>query len=592
MSLPVLSLDRIGDVIVHPNRLHGNTLHVVCAFLTRCIMQDMVEILKSQGVVQGLTSTSRAGGERLQLCVNSSLLQLPASDRTALAILTIFPNTFDIVAAAAVLNTGNTEALACLARLQLRSWVTVTDEIQGQRTQRSYQLHLLIRDIAAAGFVTSPAYTQAQQAFIQHYLAMLHTAAPQYTPAGLDAMVQIRLQRQNLSKALKQLATEDKPVDQLSTHCHMGLYALLALTSSSFDSETVAQAMHQLLAWAQAASNAAAVADAKEQLGFVLAQMPDHELEAEQTLTAALKARVAADGPEHPGLAISLRGLVRLMYTKASSGNLSDEESEVAEQQAATYRQQLYQMLCKTKGEAHPETICWAVHIAGFMEVDAERIQALQELLDIAEEELDAAHSVVVALKFEISRLRARSGYAGVRSSIPDLREHIALLSQQRGAHDACLIDPLTSLGKVLVHSHNAAEQQEGLQCLRQAIAAQAAQHGNTHKEVLVMQLDDLLPSLIVLEQADDALQLANELQPLCEHAFGRSSMEMVNIMKCMANAYETKDDHIAAETKWRGALSMAKDLVQDANASEQYAFAVKEGIVLDLAFNLEVQGR
>lgn len=555
-------------------------------------MQDMVDILKSQGLVQGLTSTSRAGGERLQLCVSSSLLQLPASDRTALAILTIFPNTFDVEAAAAVLNTGSTEALACLARLQLRSWVTVTDERQGQRTQRSYQLHLLIRDIAAAGYVTSPVYTHAQEAFIQHYLAMLHTAAPQYTPAGLDAMVQIRLQRHNLSKALVQLAMQDKPVAQLSRHCHMGLYALLALTSSSFDSETVARAMHQLLAWAQAGSSAAVVAEAKEQLGFVLAQMPGHEHEAEQMLTAALNARVAACGPEHPGLAVSLRGLARLMYTKACSRNLDDEESEVAEQQAAAYRQQLYQMLCKTKGEAHPETICWAVHIAGFIEVDAERIQALQELLDLAEEELDAAHHIVVALKFEISRLRARSGYAGVRSSISDLRDHLQSLSQQRGAHDASLVEPLTCLGKALIHSHDASEQQEGLQCLQRAVAAQVAQHGNAHKEVLLMQLDDLLPSLIVLQQADDALQLSNELQPICEQVFGRSSMEMVDIVKCMASAYEIKDDHVAAETKWRGALSMAKVMKQDANASEQYAFAVKEGIVLDLAFNLELQGR
>lgn len=550
--------------------------------------QDMVEVLKSHGLVKGVGSTSNVSLERLTLCVNSSLDHLPADDRVALAILTIFPNKFDAATAAAVLDVDKADALACLARLQLKSWVSVTDDVSLVSPQCQYELHLLIRDMAAAGYETHPKCLAAQQAFLQHFLNMLHDIAPKWTPEGVKSVQQLKSQGANLKKALSQLAKQQVPVAELQKHCHLGLFALDALVSPRLDTEAVAKALRKLLFWAEAEGDPQATANAQEQLGAVLAFMPEHLTEAEKLLTMALKAQQDAHGEEHLSCFLALHGLALLMERKA----YEDSDEDNAEERAAAYYQQLHKVLCKNKGEADPQTLACVKDVARYLPHSADRLQMLQHNVVIAEDELGGQHPVAVLLKFELARLTARSDFEDVRASIPELRDNLKLCSDQRGQQDGLTIQALMCLGKALVHSNEEAEQQEGLQLLRQAIATVIAEYGRMDEIVLGMQADDLVPSLILLDQHDDAIQLLAQLQPAYEQVFGEKSLDMLGLLRQYAEAYEGKNDYPAAEQYHKKAIATAKASKQALSVREQTSFAVRGGLYLNLAGNLEEQGK
>ena len=551
----------------------------------------MVELLRANGLAKGISSIDKNAGERLQACVSSSLDRLPPSDRLALAILTLFPNKFDVTAAAAVLQTSNLSAIQCLTRLQLKSWVKAVSEASAEGladiVDEQYQLHLLVRGTAANGYCGLSEYLRAQQAFIAHYLAMLHAAEPEYSETGVAAMQQLRLQRLNLVTALQQLAVQEPlmPLHDFKRHCRLSLFALRALAGLRIDTHTAAQAMRKLLSWAEASSDPEAVISARQQLGFVLASMPEHWPEAERELTAVLSSQ---DEPDHPSSVVALSGLAALMSAKACDG----VDADVSQQRAVTYAQQLYQVLCSHKGKSDPEAVLCAIELAQYLPHAMDRWRWLEQSLLSAEQDLGGQHPVVLRLKYEQLKLKAGSDYLEVKDDIPKLRQSLESCTEQRSVKDSLTIHALICLGRALVRSQHAEEQQEGLRHLHEAIQAMAATYSREDKEVLAAQLEHVVPSLIWVQQADDATQLLSKLQPMFEQKFGASSLVVINLLRQHAAACYAKDEYSKGESFLRKAVSRAKTLVQALSVNEQTSFVVKQGLYMELASNLEEQGR
>lgn len=554
----------------------------------------MVEVLRAHGLAKGILSIDKNAGERLQACVSSSLDKLPPSDRLALAILTLFPNKFDVTAAAAVLKTSKLSAIQCLTRLQLKSWVKAVSEASDTGSadiaDEQYQLHLLVRGTAANGYCSHVEYLGAQQAFIEYYLAMLHAAEPEYTDTGMAALQQLRLQRLNLVTALQQLAVQEPlvPLHDFKRHCHLSLFALRGLAGLRIDTHTTVQAMRKLLYWAGASSDPEAVVGARQQLGFVLASMPEHWPEAEHELTAALSSQQSIDEQDHPSSVVALSGLAALMSAKACDG----VDADVSQQRAVSYAQQLYQVLCSHKGKSDPEAVLCAIELAQYLPHAMDRWRWLEQSFLSAEQDLGGQHPVVLRLKYEQLKLKAGSDYLEVKDDIPKLRQSLESCTEQRSVKDSLTIHALICLGRALVRSQHAEEQQEGLKHLHEAIQAMAATYSKEDKEVLAAQLEHVVPSLIWVQQADDATQLLSKLQPMFEQTFGASSLVVINLLRQHAAACYAKDEYSKGESFLRKAVSRARTLVQALTVSEQTSFVVKQGLHMELASNLEEQGR
>lgn len=151
--------------------------------LTRnSLLQDMVEELTRAGFVEGLKTTAATAYIALQRCVMSSLKVLTSKDRLSLAQLTIFPSTFDIAAASAVLGLEEFVTKQQLRQLRQRSLVIADTPQVAQQTQQQYELHLFIRDMALSGFEQNLHYLRAQKRFLQYFASVLHSHKHRHTP--------------------------------------------------------------------------------------------------------------------------------------------------------------------------------------------------------------------------------------------------------------------------------------------------------------------------------------------------------------------------------------------------------------------------
>ena len=550
----------------------------------------MVEVLRPQGLAKGVESINRHAWERLQMGIISSLQRLAPSDRLSLAILTMFPNTFDATAAAAVLSTSWSDTLACLMRLRLKSWITTTNEAVDS-TEVQYQLHLLVKRMAASEYQANPAYLKAQQAFIHHFLGMLTAAVSEYSAEGAKAMQQLRLQRLNLKEAFLQLALQEAPVSlvDLKEYCHLGLFALRALDRLRLGAEEVAQAMQKLLVWADCGATPEEVAGVRGQLGYVLASMPQqHWHRAEHELSTALSAQRELYGTDHSRLVVALAGLAALMSAKARAGIHADDLA----QQAAYYTQQLYQVMCATKGEADPDTVMCALEVARCLPKTVHKLRWLEQATNAAQLELGGQDPVVLLLKSEQLKLRADSDYAQVKDNIPDLQQSLDLCIEQRGSQDSLTINARMCLGRALVQSQQIAEQQQGLELLREAIAAMAATYSSKDTDVLGAQLDHLVTSLIRVRQADNATELLSQLQPAFVQAFGTNSLMVVGLLRQHAAACYAKDEYETGEAFLRTAIGKAMKQGAQILGIHQATFVAEQGLYFELASNLEEQGR
>ena len=545
-------------------------------------LQNMVEVLQALGLAKGIESISK--DKRLRLCISSSLERMPSNDRLALAVLSMFPNKFDVHAATAVLGVSRLATIQCLERLRLKCWVR--DSSDGH-----YQLHLLIQDMAADTYEHHPDFLATKQAFIAYYLAMLQSVKPEYVEAGGKGVQQLRSQRLNLIKALQELPLQETPVPsgELMQHCHLGLIALRALTRLRLDPATVVQAMRKLLMWAEAAGSPEAVASAREQLGYVLATMPSHWQEAEHELTAALAARQLMHGSDHLSSAVALTGLAALFAAKACEASSASS----AEGQAIDYVHQLYQVLC-INGKGDPETVLCAIDLARYMPNSMDKVGWLQQSHMAAEQRLGSQHPVVLLLKFEHIKLKAKSDFSGIKDIILELRQNLESCTEQQGSQDSLTINALICLGTALARSQQADEQHEGLHRLRQAVEAMAANYSKEDKEVLCVQLDELVPSLIWAQQADAAYELLSKLKPMFIQKLGANSMIMVNLLRQHAAACYSQDKYSDGEKSLREAISKAMLHASSETHvyDQQISFVIKQGLYLELASNLEEQGR
>ncbi len=496
----------------------------------------MVEVLQALGLAKGIESISK--DKRLRLCISSSLERMPSNDRLALAILSMFPNTFDVNAATAVLGVSRLATIQCLERLRLKCWVRdISDE--------HYQLHLLIRDMAADTYEHHPDCLAAKQAFISYYLSMLQSVEPEYVDAGVKGMQQLRSQRLNLIKAFQELALQATPVpsEELMQHCHLGLTALRALTRLS------------------------------------------HWQEAERELTAALAAHQLMHGSDHLSSAVALTGLAALFAAKACDASSASS----AEQQAIDYVQQLYRVLCN-KGKGDPETVLCAIDVAHYMPNSTDKLGWLEQSHTAAEQKLGSQHPVVLLLKFEQIKLKAKSDFPGIKDIILELRQNLESCTEQQGSQGNLTINALICLGTALARSQQAEEQQDGLQRLHQAVEAMAANYSKEEKEVLCVQLDELVPSLIWAQQADAAYELLSKLKPMFIQKLGANSMIIVNLLRQHAAACYSQDKYSEGEKSLREAISKA--MTQASSKTQQISFVIKQGLYLELASNLEEQGR
>ena len=564
----------------------SGSLHASCSYYV--YVQNMVEVLRSQGLAKGVESINKHAWECLQMGINSSLQRLDPNDRLSLAILTMFPNTFNVTAAAAVLSTSWSDTLACLMRLRLKSWVTTASEALDS-TEVQYQLHLLVKRMAASEYQESSVYLNAQKAFIHHFLGMLSAAVSEYSAEGIKAMQQLRLQRLNLKEAFSQLALQAAPVSlvDLKAYCHLGLFALRALDRLRLGAEEVAQAMQKLLVWADSGATPEEVAGARGQLGYVLALMPQqHWHRAEHELSTALSAQRDLYGTDHSRLVVALAGLAALMTAKAHAGIHADDLA----QRAAYYTQQLYQVMCATKGEADPDTVMCALEVARCLPDTVHKLRWLEQATNAAQLELGGQDPVVLLLKSEQLKLRADSNYADVKDSIPGLQQSLDLCIEQRGSLDSFTINASICLGRALVHSQEIAEQQQGLKLLREAIAAMAAMYSSEDFDVLGAQLDHLVRSLIRVRQADNATELLSQLQPAFVQAFGANSLMVVGLLRQHAAACYAKDDYETGEASLKTAIG--KTMKLGAQDIHQATFVAEQGLYFELASNLEEQGR
>lgn len=438
--------------------------------------------------------------------------------------------------------------------------------------------------MAADTYEHHPHFLAAKQGFIVYYLAMLQSVEPECVQAGVKGVQQLRSQRLNLVKALEELALQETPVSsgELMQHCHLGLTALRALTRLRVDSDTVVQAMRKLLMWAEAAKNPEAIASAREQLGYVLATMLGHWQEAEHELIAALAARQHMHGPDHLSSAVALTGLAALFAAKRCDSSSASS----AEQQATDYVQQLYQVLCSNKGKSDPETVLCAIDVARYMPNSMDKLRWLEQSHMAA----GSQHPLVLLLKFEQIKLKAKSDFSGIKDIILELRQNLESCTEQQGSQDSLTINALICLGTALVRSQQAEEQQEGLQRLHQAVEAMAATYSKEDKEVLFAQLAHLVPSLIWAQQADDACQLLSKLKPMFMQTLGANSMIMVNVLRQHAAACYSQDKYSEGEASLREAISKA--MMQASSETQQISFVIKQGLYLELASNLEEQGR
>ena len=362
-------------------------------------------------------------------------------------------------------------------------------------------------------------WQQSKPSYLVYYLAMLQSVEPECVQAGVKGVQQLRSQRLNLVKALEELVLQETPVSsgELMQHCHLGLTALRALTRLRVHSATVVQAMRKLLMWAEAAKNPEAIASAREQLGYVLATMLGHWQEAEHELIAALAARQHMHGPDHLSSAVALTGLAALFAAKRCDSSSASS----AEQQATDYVQQLYQVLCSNKGKSDPETVLCAIDVARYMPNSMDKLRWLEQSHMAA----GSQHPLVLLLKFEQIKLKAKSDFSGIKDIILELRQNLESCTEQQGSQDSLTINALICLGTALVRSQQAEEQQEGLQRLHQAVEAMAATYSKEDKEVLFAQLAHLVPSLIWAQQADDACQLLSKLKPMFMQTLGANSI-------------------------------------------------------------------
>ena len=252
----------------------------------------------------------------------------------------------------------------------------------------------------------------------------------------------------------------------------------------------------------------------------------------------------------------------------------------------------MHQVMRDTRGEADPETVACAIEVAKFLPCTVDKRRWLEQVKNTVEQELGEHEPVALLLKCELLKLAAPSAYTDVHSSIPDLQQSLEACIEQRGSQDSLSINARICLGKALVHSPQASEQEQGLGLLHTAIADMTAAYSGEDSHVLGAQLDHLVPSLIGAQQANDATELLSKLRPVCTQVFGAKSLMLVGLLRQHAAACYARDECKRGEDFLREAIAGAKAVKQGTSRSQQSRFVAEQGLYLELAAKVEEQGK
>ena len=545
----------------------------------------MLDELTHAGFAQGLKVTAESAYLALERCVASSLKVMKPNDRLSLAQLSIFPSKFDAEAAAAVLGVEQRVAKRQLRHLQDRSLV-IPDAVQpGQNALQQYGLHLFIKDMAVSGYEQHDDYTQAQSRFVEYLVAMLCALEHHHTPEGLSGIRHLASQRHNLVKLFSLLAAQPQPVTAniLAACCHLPRSALNAIWVLRLDQELVFAAMENLLKWADADSLTSSIIDAQEQLGFMLTRDSNKVDRAEQLLRRALHTR-QQNGQDGMPLVLPLIGLADVVHTRINASDIDEGQGYL---QGLQLCRDAHAVLVDAKGESDPETLSIALFSCSFIQSEPDQVKAITAVLGSALKSLPPDHPAVLDIKSEL----ATASNSQAADSIPALTQYLERCISQ-GGHDEQLVpDAMLTLGSALAHSKQAAQQQEGLQYLRQGL--KLAEACFDIEDLIIARQETLGRALIAAKQFDKAIKVLEDSLPICEKECGKDSRITWIGYTILADAFEAKGDFIAASRAFETAHSRIKQSAKRRGGQEgEEVFVVKSGIRCQIALNLELCGR
>lgn len=549
------------------------------------LLQDMIDNLTAKGLLRGVELVSKASYSELLDCIASSLAHLPDDERLSLACLSIFPDVFGVAAAAAVLNKDALETKGQLQRLQ-NCWLVASDKAL---PHSQFHLHLLIKDIALEGFKQHPGFLTSQQRFMQYHVSLLNSAPYPRSPEGIAFLKQLMPMRGSLQKVFSCLAQQQHPPADLQLYCKLGSSALSAMEDLRLDAGIVAEAMQQLLRWAEAAHDHAAVTAARLQLGCMLLSVPGHVADAEHELKAVQAAIQAAHGPGSEHLIPPLHALATAAEVMWNTGLLTEDAADKA---ADRYLQQEYQLLSKYRGDGDPQTVMCIADVAYHMPESSGKIRFLRGKVNAAVSALGFAHPATLLLQLQLCKSLYKADAPLLEESTVLLKKLFSSYVEQVGLHDEDTAEVLLCLGKALMRSQCPASQEEGLGLMYQAMDVLASILGNDNEDVILLRIDKLAPALISARQADAAIKVIEDSMQPCQQCWGVNSTLMVDCLQRLAEANCIKNKFQEAEVQLRQAETKVGSCRSSSSLEQQEAAVVKQGITLDLVEVLNWQGR
>ena len=572
------------------------------------MLQDMIEAVAGKKYASADAKAAvHEGFTQMQQRVAPVLNKLNAADRISLAQLTLFPTKFSLAAAAAVMGMPEDRAQQQLLRLSSRALVFSGAESSG-RLQQQYELHLLIRNTAAAGFQQRAALLSAQQRYVHHYISMLQTADYYYAAhvGSSCSFAQLAAERKSFFRIFQFLSQQQTPpgVDKVSMNiikqlCSLGQPALHAIMDLGldlgFDDTVVEKALRNLLQWCHHPSLAkqlkSSAINAKEQLGFYLAARWQRPKEARQLLKAVLEARQAHAGVNSFSLAMPLVGMVQAESAISCSGS-SFWHQALAELRAHACLVEALAVLKQTRGVQDPYTIHCLRLAATLVTKDdlGAKWAAYRHLVYFSRLCLGPRHAMTLDI---MSSLTDNLAEFALDDDEADEAVHLAkegLAAVADTGDNGSIAAASVTLAEALLRTHEYAYEQEGVLKMLQAAGLQDREYGPTSGESLDLRLHNLVPALIQTQRYEHVIEVLVQDGPMWDrlNTHGVASIVRVECSMWLADAYCGKGDLAAAEDHLRTLLTR----VSSSKMMARFGSEGKADCAMRLACVLACQGR
>lgn len=550
-------------------------------------MQVMIESMAERGL-KGLQVFHGNSYAKLCACVASPLHHLDLADRQCLACLSIFPHDFSLSAAAAVLGQDQSDTKFCLQRIANSQCVSA--DLRKAR----FSMHLLIRDIAAEGFMQDAKYLAAERRFVVLHLDELSRASYLHTPEGLQQLKSLARSRVNFQKAFCYLARfikQKKPLEpeKMRSYCSLSLSALLFVEALKLETietkQVVSEAMQQLLEWTEAAEDHESANFARAQLGAVLLMVPGPARAAKHELTKAYGAIISMKGPQCKDLIQPLHALSNAVDALWHMGDLSEGEADV---EAGAYVEAEYALLSEHMDINHPQSVMCLADVAYYKPDTQQKIIDLTQQVQHAEKVLGPLHPAMLPVQLQLCRSMCNADAEQLTRAIQKLRDLLDHCQQHFGSKHLYTAQVQLELGNALTLS----QQEEGLCVMRQGLLGLVTQLGQTHELLLLYHVDWLVPALLAMGKAEDAIKELEQTSALYDQTFGPDSCIAVQCLRHLAEANCMLHNLSVAHSQLVQAETKVKRHRHSLPENLQNAAVAKEGIMLDLARLLEKQSR